>query len=417
MSKEDEEIEIEIPDIEVSSVDSEIKEESDGFVRGVIFPEDEEEQEDENSKSKIGKKSDKKKTGVGKIILIILLIILIILALAGITVVLVFHNYYDKLNYDDGNIDIASMTTEYDPANDPDIDPNATETDAEIVLSVEEQLAQNLADKSTPIKYSDDVYNILLIGHDSRDPNLLGNSDSMIVVSINRKTEQIVLTSVMRDIYIERPGYGYGRINGAFPMGGPDLLIQTIEENFKIKIDGYATVNFFSFMDIVDAVGGVEITVKDEEIWILNQYVAELNRLEGLPASTDQMTTGGTFVLNGKQALGYSRIRYVGNADYERTERQRRVLETVFNKLKGSSLSELNDVLNTILPNVTTNISEGEMFSLLLNTTTEYRGYSIHQYRVPYDGTYTPMNVGGAAVLGIDIDTNVENMHRDIYGE
>ncbi len=373
-------------------------------------------EEDGDSK---GKKKAKKKKRVGKLILTVVIVILILAVIVAIAGLLIFHNYYKKLNYDDGkgSVDIESMTTEYVAEEDPDIDPNATETDAEIVLSYEEQLRQNLEDKSTPIKYSDDVYNILLVGHDSRYRDLLGNSDSMIVVSINKRTKEITLTSIMRDIYLYRPDHGYGRINGAFAMGGPDLLIQTIEENFKIDIDCYVAVSFYSFMDVVDAIGGVEITVKDEEIWILNNYVQELNGLLGLPADDGKLNTGGTYLLTGKQALGYSRIRYVGNADYERTERQRRVLNEIFSEVKDSDLVELNNLLNTILPNIITDISEGEMLSLLLNFSTDYKDYDIKQARVPYDGTFTPMNVGGAAVLGIDIQMNIDYMHRDIYGE
>ena len=365
------------------------------------------------------KKGKKKKKSVGKIILTVVLVLLILVVIVAIAGLIIFHNYYEKLNYDDGkgSVDIASMTTEYVPEEDPEIDPNATETDAEIVLSYEEQLRLNLEDQSTPIKYSDDVYNILLVGHDSRYRDLLGNSDSMIVVSINKKTEEITLTSIMRDIYISRPGYGYGRINAALPMGGPDLMIQTIEENFKIDIDCYVAVSFYSFMDVVDAVGGVEITVKDEEIWILNRYVQELNGLLGLPADDGKLASGGTYTLTGKQALGYSRIRYVGNADYERTERQRRVLEEIFSEAKNCNLVELNDLLNTILPNVITDIGEGEMLSLLLNFSTDYKDYEIQQARIPYDGTFTPMNVGGASVIGIDIQANIDYLHRDVYGE
>ena len=365
------------------------------------------------------KKGKKKKKSVGKIILTVVIVLLILVVIVAIAGLIIFHNYYEKLNYDDGkgSVDIASMTTEYVPEEDPEIDPNATETDAEVVLSYEEQLRMNLEDQSTPIKYSDDVYNILLVGHDSRYRDLLGNSDSMIVVSINKKTEEITLTSIMRDIYISRPGYGYGRINAALPMGGPDLMIQTIEENFKIDIDCYVAVSFYSFMDVVDAVGGVDITVRDEEVWVFNMYIDELNNLTGGAHGDGYLTTGGDYHLTGKQALAYSRIRYVGNADYERTERQRKVLEEIFSEIKNCNLVELNDLLNTVLPNVITDIGEGEMLSLLLNFPTDYKDYDIKQARIPYDGTFTPMNVGGASVIGIDIQANIDYLHRDVYGE
>lgn len=354
-----------------------------------------------------------KKKKVWRVILNGLIVILVLLIIALLAVRIVFHYFYGKLNYDDGNMEM--VTTETMP--DEDINPEATDSDAEQIADVEEQIRQNMENKSIPLMFSEDVYNILLVGQDSRDKNTLGRSDSMIIVSINRRTEEIIMTSIMRDSYVYIPDCGYSRINAAYAYGGPNLLIDTIESNFKIQIDAYVAVNFYSFMDVVDAVGGVEITVSDAEVKVLNNYVQELNKLEGLPEDTDKLSRGGTYRLNGKQALGYSRIRYVGNADYERTERQRRVLSEVFKNMKDCSLSELNDVLNIVLPELTTDIAEGEMFSLLLDTTTKYKNYDLKQYRVPYDGTIQNLTINGAMVLGIDLPENIANMRRDIYGE
>lgn len=354
----------------------------------------------------------KQKRQIKLILLKILLIFLIVLCTAVIGVVIVFHHYYSKMNIDKGNIDM--VTTEFV---EEDIDPNATDSDADLILSVDEQLKQNLEDSSTELMFSDNVYNILLIGNDSRDKNTLGRSDSMIIVSINKSTKEIILTSIMRDSYVYIPGHWNTRINAAYALGGPDLLIETIETNFKVKIDSYVAVNFFSFMDAVDAVGGVEIEVSNAEANVLNTYIAELNYLEGLPEGTDMLYGGGTYKLNGKQALAYSRIRYVGNADFDRTGRQREVLEKMMNSMRTASLSELNNVLNVVLPQVTTDISEGEMFTLLLDTTTTYKDYAIKQYRVPYDGTYQNLTIDGAAVLGLDLMTNINYLHRDIYGD
>lgn len=362
---------------------------------------------------KNAKKIPKKKKKLLKIILIIL-IVLVSLAIIGILAAyLVFHHYYSKMNIDEGD-NINYVTTEYV---EDDINPNATDSDAELIADVEEELRRNLEDKSTPIMFSEHVYNILLIGNDSRDRNTLGRSDSMIILSINEESHEIILTSIMRDCYVAIPGYGNNRINAAYAWGGPDLLIQTIEENFKIKIDTYIGVNFVSFMDIIDVLGGVRIDVSDAEVKVMNNYITELNILEGVSTDTDKLVSGGTYKLNGKQALGYSRIRYVGNADYERTERQRRVLEEVFNNMKACKLSELNEVLNKVLPEITTNISEGEMLSLLLNYTVSYRNYEMSQCRVPKDGTIENLTINGAMVLGIDLQSNIDYMRESIYGE
>lgn len=354
----------------------------------------------------------RKNCGVGIIVLRIFLILAIVVVIAILAIVIVFHHYYGKLQYDDGKQTYA--TTEYE---EEDADPTASDSDAEAIETVKDQVMQNLEDKSTPVKFSDDVYNILLIGNDSRDKNTLGRSDSMILVSINEQTKQIVMTSIMRDSYVYIPNVGTTRINAAYAYGGPELLMETVESNFKINIDKYVGVNFFSFMKVVDSVGGVEITVSDAEVNVLNNYIRELNKLEGLPEDTDKLTGGGTYVMNGKQALGYSRIRYVGNADYQRTERQRTVLNEIFTKVKDCNLKELQNVLDSVLPEVTTDIKEGEMFTLMLDFARKYKDYDIVQCRVPADGTITDLVINGAMVLGIDLPANIEYMHKSIYGE
>ncbi|MGN0435346.1 MAG: LCP family protein [Wujia sp.] len=358
-----------------------------------------------------GEKSSKKKKDIKKILMIVALSIVGLIFVLVVGAFLLFHHYYKKLNYDNGDIDFK--TTEYTP----DGESLASDSDAELIESADAALRANLENNSTPIMFSDDVYNILLIGQDSRDKYTLGRSDSMIIISINKKTDEIIMTSIMRDIYTTIPGVGNARINAAYAYGGADLLIDTIQANFKIKIDSYVAVNFYSFMNVVDAVGGVEITVSDAEVRVLNSYVEEINELEGLPKNDGKLDKGGTYVLTGKQALGYSRIRYVGNADYERTERQRRVLEAVIDKSRNLSLTKLNNLLEEVLPEVLTDIEEGEMLSLILNFTTDYKDYDIKQCRVPYDGTYSGLTIDGADVLGIDFQTNIDNLRRDIYGE
>lgn len=362
------------------------------------------------------KKTKEKKPLTGREkVLIAFIVIVSLLLIVGISFILVFHHYYSKLKFDDGKGNVELVTTEYIP--DDDVDETASDSDAEVIEAVEQELQENLEDEASPIMFSDDVYNILLIGNDSRDMNTLGRSDSMIIVSINRKTKEIVMTSIMRDSYVAIPGYWNSRINAAYAFGGPELLINTIETNFKIDIDRYVAVNFFSFMDAVDAVGGVEITVSDAEVNIMNKYIGDISRLIGDSSESDKLASGGTYNLNGKQALAYSRVRYVGNADYERTERQRRVLETMFNKVKNSSLSELNDLLNAVLPETLTDISESEMLGLLVDFPTKYNKYDVKQCRVPCDGTIQNLVIGGAQVLGIDLNANIAYMRSNIYGE
>lgn len=342
-------------------------------------------------------------------------ILLFLLLAAAAAAYGVFSYYYNKMNIQpldsDYTIDIDS-TEDLD-----DVDESLEDSPEEDILSYEDYLRKNLEEQAVDYD-SGDVYNILLIGCDARNVNERSRSDTMIILSINKKTEKIVMTSVMRDIYCTIPGVGNTRLNHAYAYGGAALLMETIECNFGIHIDDYISINFYGFMDVIDAIGGVTLDVSAEEIKVMNGYIGGLNSLLGEDSSTDKLeeSQAGTLLLNGKQALAYSRVRYVGNADFERTSRQRTVLTAVAEKAKSMSLSELNDLMNAALPCVTTNLTQGKVLSLMLHAGT-YLNYDIESARIPIDGSWQNLNIRGMAVLGIDFGENKEYWLEQVYGE
>lgn len=248
------------------------------------------------------------------------------------------------------------------------------------------------------------VLNILLIGIDTRQDTNAGRSDTMIIMSINRNTKQIILTSLMRDCYVAIPGRGNNRLNAAHAYGGANLLMQTIEVNFGIHIDYFARVNFFSFMDIIDAVGGIDINLTDAELPHVNSASTAQNKIQ----------SAGVNHLNGPQALAYARIRYVGS-DYARTQRQRTVLQTVASKLRGMGLGELNSFLNVALPKIATNMPQGVLNDLVWSITSILK-YNITEFRVPADGTGKSVRISGKSVLSVDIVQNRILLNQIIYG-
>ena len=342
----------------------------------------------------------------------------IIIAAIVILIAAVVYGYVDgmlsKVHYSDG--------TQTPAANLPAVEEETGDTTAkdsapEEILDAEQAIAAYLQENSTELTYDENVLNVLLIGCDSRSTEMSGRSDSMILLSMNKNTKKIIMTSIMRDIYIHIPGYGNHKLNAAFSFGGEQLLLDTMEESFQIPVEKFASVNFLSFIDVVDAVGGVTISVSDAELPLLNASVRGINSRKGLPADDGILEQSGEdLLLMGKQALGYSRIRYVGNADYERTERQRRVLEQLFEKAKSMSLMELNDLMTTVLPDVSTNLSKGELYSLLLSAPTLMQ-YELEQDRIPIDGSFQELVISGMDVLSIDFEKNAQEMEQRIYGE
>lgn len=263
------------------------------------------------------------------------------------------------------------------------------------------------------------VRNILIIGTDSRDTSEeRGRSDSMILLSLNSRTNKMYLTSIMRDSYVDIDGYGWDKLTHAYSYGGAELLMDTIERNFSIRIDDYIAINFNAFASIVDAVNGIEVDVSDAEAQEINTILqAEVNQLMGDDVNSDLLEKGGKLILNGKQALSYSRIRYVGNSDFERTQRQRDVMEKIIKKLKSFRPSSIGGIIKSALPQFSTNMTTGELYLLSLRLPFLF-SYDLEQQRIPAEDTYynTYTDDGGDA-LGIDFEQNLDIIKNTVFGK
>lgn len=271
-----------------------------------------------------------------------------------------------------------------------------------------------------PMK-EDGVVNILLIGNDSRENGEDGRSDAMILLSISSKTKTIYMTSLLRDIYVDIPGHDGNRLNAAYAFGGAELLMETIEHNFGIPVNRYMLVNFEAFANLVDAVGGIELELTRDEIEYVNGYLVEYNILTGREQGTDNMDlsvadNGPAVVhLNGPQALAYSRNRYLGT-DFGRTERQRKVLTAVIGKLPGAMLTNAGGLIDGLMPNLTTNLTKNECFSLSLMAG-KLLTYDIVSDNIPQPGTYRDVTIREMQVLEVDFETNIRYLKEKIYGE
>lgn len=263
----------------------------------------------------------------------------------------------------------------------------------------------------------DGVTNILLIGNDSRENGEDGRSDAMILLSISNKTKTIQMTSLLRDMYVEIPGHDGNRLNAAYAYGGAELLMETIEQNLGISVNRYVLVNFEAFANLVDAVGGVNLELTNDEVQYVNGYLVEYNMLTGKPEGTDYLdaSLSGMIHLNGPQALAYTRNRYIGT-DFGRTERQRKVLSAVIKNLPKAMVTNPKGLVDGLLPNLTTNLTSGECYRLGLQAG-KLLTHEIVQGSVPIDGSYQNATIRGMAVLQVDFEKNREYLQSSIYGK
>lgn len=260
-----------------------------------------------------------------------------------------------------------------------------------------------------------DVINIALFGLDEEDSENGGRADTIMIASLDKVHKKIKLTSIMRDMYVDIPGHKKDKINHSHSFGGPELAIKTINQNFDMNIREFVTIDFFGFEKIIDTLGGVKVDVKPNEVSYVNRGVRDANRLDG--SNGKQITDSGTQVLNGRQAVAYSRIRKTGDGDFERTERQRFVLEQIIHKGLNSGITKYPALLNTALPLVKTSLSKTEMLSLGKFVFTS-KIDTIDKYRLPVNGYFTEDKINGVFYLVPDsLEDNTRALKSFIYDD
>ncbi|MGN1457320.1 MAG: LCP family protein [Acutalibacteraceae bacterium] len=342
-----------------------------------------------------GKKSNrtrtqkpKKKRSKGKTILkaILIIILVLVLVLVGYVALIVF-----RINYSGDSPDTAS---------------------------IESQTGE--------LRSSPDVQNIMLFGADNHAEDENGRSDSMILLSIDKKHHKLKQTSFLRDLYLTIPGYNEDRLNAAYSYGGAALAVETIEYNFGIKIDNYAMVDFSNFTAIIDAMGGIDLELTADEIDYINwqcwknkqvETRHELNVDDYTFYENDNGDEVAKVHLNGRQALWYARDRDSAGSDFDRTSRQRIVINTIFAQLKSSNPFTLMRVVYEIAPLITTDMSKENVISLGMGLIS-YLGYEREELSIPGSDNFSNTWVGDAQVLTIDdMDYEKERLYQFVFEE
>jgi len=284
----------------------------------------------------------------------------------------VIENKLDLINYSDGiNFENAEETDFADEDEELAFTPVHDVTDASSLKDWLKKWAQNDGEKM----YSRNVINCLLCGVDTQEKTS-GRTDAMILVSLNKKTDKITLVSFMRDSYSYMNINGKDRwykINSAYNWGGPKTLVETIENNYKIEIDNFVTVDFDTFPKLIDALGGITVEVQPYEA----NYINRTTRYT--------IKSGDAVTLNGNEALVFARIRYSdSDGDISRTRRQRQLVTSLIEKTKTASVGRLNNLANLVLPFVQTNFRKTEILSLGTQAVMQdWMSYEMTQFTSP----------------------------------
>lgn len=263
------------------------------------------------------------------------------------------------------------------------------------------------------------ITNILLVGTDGEYIEKWNRSDSMMVVTIDSKNKDIRISSIARDTYVDIPGYSTEKLTHAYAYEGIDLLKEVFKVNFNLNIDKYIAVNFVSFMDIMDELGGVEVNVEEKDIKEINKYI---DACYGYYKNKDEkdkeyITKSGVQRLNGYQALAFSRIRYTDSA-FARDNRHREVAESVYKEFAQKGVETYKKCAEIILNNTKTNISPMEMMNLAY-TVLKINDKDIEQFQFPLEEYRNGhiINKQKGWVLEWDKEPNLEAWHKFIFGE
>lgn len=351
-----------------------------------------------------------------KIMGISLCIILAIVVAGGVLIYTIGHNLIDSTNF----VEDAAVKT----AQEEELPEEAKETvsaeekkgrvlDESELNEIHQQMNQ-LSDVDTV--EDEDVYNLLLVGVDRTDKTWNGNSDSMMLVSINHTAKRVSVVSLMRDTYVNIPEHGYNKLNAAYALGGGPLLTETITDTYKVDVSRYAAVDFENMIQIIDALGGIDLEMTDAEVEVANGYMLDMCNTLGLNGYDYVLPGGGVYHCNGVQAVAYARNRFVGNSDYARTERQRYVISQIIEEVKRMDVVRLTQFVKDVLPLVTHNVEESEIWDLVTKAP-EILQYKFVQDRIPYDNMYDVIYVDSQDMLVPQWETTIEKLHNTIYGD
>ena len=338
-----------------------------------------------------GEQKKKKKSGC-----LIFLIVMLSLLLVALIVVAIGMNYiFGRLGHfenpepSDGTI--PKMSDEFDVEGNQEGGENFETVDASDVVFETVDVLEG------------DMINIMLIGQDRRPGEERARSDSMILVTINQEKNTIQLTSFMRDLYVQIPGYMDNRLNVAYRYGGTSLMNDTFKVNFGLEIDGDVMVDFDEFTEIIEILGGVTLKISGAEAKYMNN-------------ASDNHFKEGTNYFNAEDALTFTRMRYAAGGDYGRTDRQRRVIMAIAESFRDADLVTIFNVIDQVLPHIVTNLTDAQIIEYATKGLTILgNGGSMETLRIPQDDAHYNANIRGMAVLVPNLEACREDLREFIY--
>ena len=335
----------------------------------------------------------KKKSGC-----LVALIVVLALLLAALIAVAVFMNYiFGRLgrfeNPTPSNGTIPKMSDEFDVEGNQEGAENFETVDASDVVFETVDVLEG------------DMINIMLIGQDRRPGEERARSDSMILVTLNKEKGTIQLTSFMRDLYVQIPGYMDNRLNVAYRYGGTDLMNETFKVNFGLEIDGNVMVDFDEFTEIIKIMGGVTLDISSAEAKYMNNC-----------KSATKTFKSGTNYFNAEEALDFTRMRYAAGGDYGRTDRQRRVLMAIAESFRHADLVTIFNVIDEVLPHIVTNLTDAQILEYAtVGLTILGSGGQMQTLRIPQDDAHYNASIRGMAVLVPNLEMCREDLREFIY--
>lgn len=259
----------------------------------------------------------------------------------------------------------------------------------------------------------DGTYTILLVGSDAYDDDNRGRSDTTILVQVDGESKTIRMASFLRDLYVKIPGKGSNRLNASYIWGGEELLRKTLETNFGVTADAYVEVNFERLVQVIDAIGGVEVEVSEEERKQVNSILKFYNVKIGDAESDQLLQTSGLVNLTGKQALCFSRIRKI-DGDFQRTGRQRKVLEAAFHKVTQLSMAEISMLILQNIDAVKTDLTVADAVDLI-PLALRCKNATFETLTIPVSGAYNSTTIDGMAVFRPNLKKNQQAL-KEFFG-